>query len=112
MISPLIGFCRAVGLPEPVAEYRFAPPRRWRFDYAWPEARIAVEVEGGAWVGGRHTRAGGFIADMEKYNRAAVLGWRILRYTPKGLSRAILDLREMAVPVREPQALDNPAAQE
>jgi very-short-patch-repair endonuclease len=75
--------CEAVGLPTPVKEYRFHPQRRWRFDYAWPEHRIAIEIEGGAWIYGRHTRAKGFVNDMEKYNAAVLLGWRVLRYTPE-----------------------------
>jgi very-short-patch-repair endonuclease len=74
---------RAHGLPEPVPEYVFAPPRRWRFDFAWPPLRVAVEVEGGAWVGGRHTRGKGFEADAEKYNTAALLGWIVLRFTSR-----------------------------
>jgi uncharacterized protein YndB with AHSA1/START domain len=69
----------------PVAEHRFDPDRRWRFDYAWPDALVALEVEGGVFTGGRHTRGAGFLKDIEKYNRAAVLGWRVLRTTPKEL---------------------------
>jgi hypothetical protein len=47
----LLPLClRAAGLPEPIREYRFAPSRRWRFDFAWPAAMLAVEVEGGAGV--------------------------------------------------------------
>lgn len=68
-----------------VPEYRFAPPRRWRFDYAWPAHKVALEVEGGVWTGGRHTRAVGFMKDMEKYNEAACLGWRIVRVVPTEL---------------------------
>jgi hypothetical protein len=41
---------RAVGLPVPIREHRFAPPRRWRFDYAWPAHRLALEIEGGTWT--------------------------------------------------------------
>lgn len=78
----LAQLCQDAGLPEPVAEFRFHPTRRWRFDYAWPDQQIAIEVEGGAWVGGRHTRGGGYIADMDKYNQAQVSGWIVLRYTP------------------------------
>jgi very-short-patch-repair endonuclease len=73
---------RAAGLPEPIHEYRFAPPRRWRFDFAWPAAMLAVEVEGGSWIHGRHVRGRGFEADCEKYNVAALGGWRVLRFTP------------------------------
>jgi len=93
--SPLIGLCRAAGLPVPVAEYRFAPPRRWRFDYAFLSLWIAVEVEGGGFVGGRHTRGAGFLRDMEKYNAAAMLGWRILRYPPRKLAQAVLDIQQL-----------------
>jgi very-short-patch-repair endonuclease len=73
---------RAAGLPEPIREYRFHPSRRWRFDFAWPAAMLAVEVEGGSWTYGRHVRAKGFEADCEKYNAAVLLGWRLLRFTP------------------------------
>lgn len=45
--------------------------------------KIAIEIEGGAWTRGRHTRGAGFIRDMEKYNHAALLGWRVLRFTPQ-----------------------------
>lgn len=73
------------GLPMPTTEYRFDSVRRWRFDYAWCDAKVALEVEGGVWTNGRHTRGAGFLADISKYNRAATLGWRLLRCTPKGL---------------------------
>ncbi|SAK62549.1 hypothetical protein AWB76_03266 [Caballeronia temeraria] len=72
---------RAAKLPAPVREHRFHPTRRWRFDFAWPVSRIAVEIEGGTWSGGRHTRGSGFEADCIKYNAAAVLDWRVLRVT-------------------------------
>lgn len=68
-----------------VAEYKFHPTRRWRFDYALPQHRIALEVEGGVWTGGRHTRAKGFLGDVEKYNAATILGWRVLRVVPDEL---------------------------
>jgi hypothetical protein len=75
-------FYAAEGIPGCVAEYRFHNERRWRFDYAWPAIMLAMEVEGGVWTRGRHTRSGGFLADMEKYNSAAALGWRIIRCVP------------------------------
>jgi hypothetical protein len=61
-------------------EYRFAQPRLYRFDFAWPGLLVAVEIEGGIWNGGRHTRARGFIEDARKYNLAAEMGWTVLRY--------------------------------
>jgi very-short-patch-repair endonuclease len=62
-------------------EYRFAPPRRWRADFALVEPRILVEVEGGVWSGGRHTTGAGFEKDAEKYNAATAQGWRVFRYS-------------------------------
>lgn len=73
------------GVPEPVREYRFAPPRRWRFDYAYPLFHVAIEIEGGVWTRGRHTRPAGFLKDMEKYNHAALDEWCVLRFTPDSL---------------------------
>ena len=66
-------------------EHRFHPVRRWRFDFALIDYKLAIEVEGGVWTKGRHTRPTGFIKDMEKYNAAAALGWRVLRFTPDQL---------------------------
>lgn len=71
------------------AEHRFDASRKWRFDFAGVSVRIAIEVEGGAFTSGRHTRGRGFIADMEKYNRATVLGWRVLRYTPGQMANGL-----------------------
>jgi len=72
----------APGVPAPEREYRFDPSRRWRFDFAWPAQKLAVEVEGGTFSGGRHTRGSGFEKDAEKYNTACAQGWYILRITP------------------------------
>ena len=69
------------GAPQPEREYRFHPKRRWRFDFAWPAQRVAVEVEGGTWTRGRHSRGGGYRGDCEKYNAATIAGWRVLRFT-------------------------------
>jgi hypothetical protein len=83
-------------LPVPETEYKFCPDRRWRFDYAYPQIKLAIEQEGGVWSGGRHTSGAGFIKDMEKYNKAVILGWRVLRYTPdQMLNEAIDDIRFM-----------------
>ena len=81
---------RQAGLPF-LAEYRFDGTRLWRFDYAWPEQRVALEVEGGAFAkgGGGHNRGAAFQADMDKYNAAALAGWLVLRYPPEKLEAAI-----------------------
>lgn len=69
------------GLLLPRPEYAFAAPRKWRFDFAWPEQHVAAEVEGGVWIAGRHVRGKGYEGDLEKYNTAVLLGWRVLRFT-------------------------------
>lgn len=74
---------------ECVKEYKFHPKRRWRFDYAIPDHMIALEVEGGVWTGGRHIRAQGFLGDMEKYNTATLMGWRVFRTTPDDLLKMV-----------------------
>ncbi len=74
--------CALAGLPVPVAEVRFHPTRRWRFDWAFLEHKLAVEQEGGVFIGGRHSRGAGFEADLVKYAEAMCLGWKILRVTP------------------------------
>ena len=71
-----------------VAEHRFCD-RRWRFDFACPSLMVAIEIEGGAYTGGRHTRGTGFIGDMAKYNQATMLGWRVLRYTPEQFNAGV-----------------------
>ena len=71
----------ADGIPEPIAEYRFHATRRWRFDFAWPDQRVAVEIEGvlHSEGGGRHQRVKGFLADCEKYEAALLDGWQVYR---------------------------------
>jgi very-short-patch-repair endonuclease len=68
-------------LPEPATEYRFHPRRKWRFDVAWPDAQVYVELHGGAYSNGRHVRGAGLEGDLEKANAAAVMGWRGLVFT-------------------------------
>lgn len=56
-------------------EYRFHPERKWRFDFAFPSQRLAVEVDGK-----RHRSYAGIRSDCEKLNEAARMGWRVLRF--------------------------------
>ena len=72
---------KAAQLPEPEVQYRPCADRLWRTDFAWPEQRLIVEVEGGVWRQGRHQRPLGFQQDIEKYNTLTVRGWRVLRFT-------------------------------
>ena len=73
-------------------EFRFHPVRRWRFDFAIPELKLAIEIEGGSWTQGRHTRGKGYQGDIEKYNTAQLMGWKILRYTPQQDGECMRDL--------------------
>ena len=89
------------GLPKPVEEHRFAPGRKWRFDLAWPDHLVALEVQGGAWrrrgypcpkcrtpvmapAYGAHSGPGA-IRDYEKFSTAASLGWAIIMVPPESL---------------------------
>ena len=74
--------CRTLKMPEPQREHKFHPTRRWRFDFAWPEKKVAVEIEGGVYIDGRHTRGKGYERDLEKYNAAVADGWKVFRFTP------------------------------
>lgn len=73
----------ALKLPAPLREFRFDAIRKWRFDFAWKEKKLAVECEGITFraVAGRHQRAEGFSKDCEKYNTAQMQGWVVLRFT-------------------------------
>lgn len=75
--------CTAAGFERPVAEHRFHPVRRWKFDLAWIALKVAFEYEGMPARGGksRHTTLVGFSADCEKYATAAIDGWLVIRAT-------------------------------
>lgn len=87
--------CTAYGLPRPEPEWKFAPRRKWRFDWAWPYASVALEIDGGAFSSGkacpacgrrptgRHTTGAGFLADQEKQNAATLAGWRVYHCCPR-----------------------------
>ena len=72
-----------VGFPDPSTELLFHPKRKWRFDFAWEEQKLALEIHGGIHSGGRHTRGRGFVEDRAKMNEATLLGWTVLEVTPE-----------------------------
>lgn len=78
-----------------IEEYKFHATRKWRFDFAIVEKKIAIEYEGIFSAKSRHTTVTGFMGDAEKYNAATKLGWRVLRYTAKDYKNVIQDLKEM-----------------
>ena len=71
------------GLPKPARELQFHAKRKWRFDFAWPRYKVAVEVDGGIYCRGRHVRGAGFEKDSEKRNAAVMAGWRVLHFTSR-----------------------------
>jgi len=96
-------------LPQPVREFRFSAPRRYRFDFAWPQQKVAVEIEGGVWTRGRHVRAAGYTADTDKYNLAVTLGWSVIRIVSTRLETDPYGQIEL---VRKALAVSKPAAAE
>lgn len=82
--------CLASGLPEPVPEYQFAPPRLWRMDFAWVEQRLCLEIQGGLFTQGRHTRGAALLREYEKLNAACCKGWRVLLATPEQVSNGAI----------------------
>jgi len=81
---------REAGGPELEREYRFHDTRRWRADFAHRESRSLIEIEGGIWVHGRHNRAAGFNADLEKYLEAGLAGWRVFRLGPDQITAPVV----------------------
>lgn len=80
---------------RPVQQHRFAAPdRQWRFDFAWPEQKVAVEIDGGIFVHGGHNRGMQMTADHEKANYATIRGWRVLRYGTKAMQQRPIQIVE------------------
>lgn len=87
---------------EAVFEHRFHPTRRWRFDAAIPELMLGIEIDGAVWTNGRHTRGAGFLRDQEKFREAAILGWRVLRFSTADITSGCLaDDIERAIATHE-----------
>ena len=76
-------FFHSLKVPTAEFEFKFHPSRRWRFDIAWPDYKLAVEVQGGLFTGGRHTQGAALLKEYQKMNAAAVLGWRVLYFVPR-----------------------------
>lgn len=73
------------GAPALVAEHKGIPGRKYRFDFAHPASRVAIEIDGGLWRGGKggHTSGSGAIRDREKDVQATLAGWTVFRLTPE-----------------------------
>jgi very-short-patch-repair endonuclease len=74
------------GLPLPERQYFFHPVRKWRADFAWPDRKIIVEVQGGLFMRskkGGHNRGAYMEKEYEKHNYAASAGWKVFKFGPK-----------------------------
>lgn len=78
--------------PDCVNELMFHPTRKWRFDHAWPEYMIALEIHGGVYCGGHHVSAEGFINDRHKMNEAALMGWHVIEVATEDVTNGNLEL--------------------
>lgn len=91
MKQALITFLKVFKIEGWEPEYKFCESRRWRFDVAFPAIQLGIEIDGGHYVpgGGKHTSLEGFENDCEKLNEAILLGWRILRFSPRMVTQGI-----------------------
>lgn len=83
----------SIGGPIPMRELKMVPNRKFRWDFAWPGKRVAVEVEGGTWMGkhGAHSSGRGIKRDCDKGNLATLAGWRFFRLTADMINRPCLE---------------------
>lgn len=64
------------------------PDRKFRFDWAIPAIKVAIEYEGLFSEKSRHTTIEGFTKDCEKYNLTQLNGWKVFRYTAVNYQQA------------------------
>lgn len=80
---------------QPIKEYKFLKKRRFRFDWAFPNFKVAVEVDGGNRMVKKSPKTGKYVAvgrhtqesDYRKLNFAAEHGWLVFRFTPAMLKK-------------------------
>jgi very-short-patch-repair endonuclease len=100
-------------LPPPVRQHKVKNPktgRDWRIDFAWPEWKLGVEIQGGAWVGGGHNTALGQARDYERQNTLTRYGWRMLFFsTPmlKDMASAVEQVAEILCNAEEVEDADD-----
>lgn len=94
------------------SEYRFSPPRRYRWDFCHPQTKIAIEIQGGIWAAkGGHTGGTGLLSDYEKFCFAAALGWRVFPLADSMIDEKHLHLIASAirvVSVQRPKTASTP----
>jgi hypothetical protein len=93
----IFAVCKSLNIPAPVFEFLHIPGRRFRLDYAWPDHRIGLEVQGGIWTRGKHSRGAGQKIDMEKNNLGILHGWRVFQCVPGREVQTIVDFIKPAM---------------
>ncbi len=91
---------RSLDGPELEREFRFHPERKWRADLAHIASCTLIETEGGIYIQGRHNRADGFIAEIEKYLEAFLAGWAVVRLTATQISTPTVERLIAAIRAR------------
>jgi hypothetical protein len=102
-VTGAAAYCRVLAIPEPVGEHYFDDGRDWRFDLAWPEHAIALEVDGG--IGSyqpSHMSRDRVRASIEKMNAAALAGWRVFHCEPANLALGLQLVRDRMHKDRHP----------
>lgn len=84
---------REAKIPDYVEELQFLDDRKFRFDWAIPSLKLAIEYEGLISKKSRHTTITGYTNDCIKYNLAVIHGWKVLRYTAKNYNQLADDLK-------------------
>jgi very-short-patch-repair endonuclease len=87
-------WCQGKGLAL-LKEHRFDEIRKWRFDFAIKERKVAIEYNGIMSEKSRHTTVSGYTGDMDKINAASSQGWTVLQYTPLNYKNMIRDLEKI-----------------
>lgn len=78
---------RVSGLPTPEREYRAIPGRKHRFDFAWPNFKLLLDVQGGIFNKGKHGRGLGIMQDQEKLNLATIEGWHVMQVSTRHVTQ-------------------------
>jgi hypothetical protein len=83
-------------------QHVFHPQRKWAFDFSWPRYKIALEVNGGTYMRGRHSRGAGQRKDYEKWSEASLLGWLLILVDSKDVSKKVhIERIQRAMEVRQ-----------
>ena len=68
-----------------VRQYRAIKGRKFAWDFAFPDERLLVEINGGTYTVGAHSTGKGIARDYEKSNLAQLQGWRCLSFDGKAV---------------------------